>query len=194
MSSKNTHLLTPIVVFVLITAAFGLFAYRRTLVEAEPGDFHVKTGNYRLEDGRYEEAIAEFELALEQNAAHRGAHFGLALTYIQTLRLDEALAKLDETLAIDPEFAVAYANRGITHDRLERYEAAVADYRRAVELDPEVAEGPGRIWRFLHNVPEKPPTIAERADYLEAELAKPPQERLLRVPEEDEKQRMYKVD
>lgn len=193
MSSQGTHPLVPIVVFVLITAAFGVFLYKRAFVEEKPGDFHVKTGNYRLEDGRYEEAITEFRLALEQTPRHRGAHLGLALTYIQTERLEEALAELDETIAIDPEFAVAYANRGIVHDRLAQYEEAVADYRRAVELDPEVAEGPGWIWRFLHNVSKKPPTIADRADYIEAELKKPPEERLLAVPEEDEKQRMYKV-
>ena len=193
MSSQSIHPLTPILVFVLITAVFGLFVYKRVLVEDEPGDFHVKTGNYRLEDDRFEEAIAEFELALGQHPSHRGAHFGLALTYIRMERLDEALAKLDETLAIDPEFAVAYANRGITNDRLGRYEEAVADYRRAVELDPKVAEGPGWLWRFLRNVSEKPPTIADRADYIEAELQKPAAERLLAVPEEDAKQRMYKV-
>lgn len=69
----------------------------------------------------------------------------------------------------------------------------MADYRRALELNPDLAKGPGWLWRFLRNVQEKPPTIKDRADYLEAELAKPPEERLLRVPEEDEKQRMYKV-
>lgn len=193
MSRQGTTPLVPIVVFVLITAAFGVFLYKRAFLEEEPGDFHVRTGNYRLEDRHYEEAIAEFKLALEQTPRHRGAHLGLALTYLQTERLEDALAELDETIAIDPEFAVAYANRGIANDRLGRYEEAVADYRRAVELDPEVTEGPGWIWRFLHNVSEKPPSIADRADYIEAELKKPPQERLLAVPEQDEKQRMYKV-
>ena len=41
---------------------------------------------------------------------------------------------------------------------------------------------------------EKPPTIKDRADYIEAELAKPADERLLQLPEEDDRQRMYKVD
>ena len=41
---------------------------------------------------------------------------------------------------------------------------------------------------------EKPPTIADRADYLETELAKPADERLLQLPEKDGEQRMYKVD
>ena len=68
------------------------------------------------------------------------------------------------------------------------------DYRKAIELDPDILEGPGFLWRFMRNVDEKPPTIESRADYLEAELAKPEAERLLKVPEKDEKQRMYKID
>ena len=59
-------------------------------------------------------------------------------------------------------------------------------------LDPETAEGPGYLWRFLHNVNKKPSTIADRADYIEAELKKPESERLLRVQELDDQQRMYK--
>ena len=71
---------------------------------------------------------------------------------------------------------------------------ALADYKKAIELDEEILEGPGWLWRFMRNIDEKPPTIKDRADYLEAELAKPESERLLKVPSEDEKQRMYKID
>jgi len=68
------------------------------------------------------------------------------------------------------------------------------DYRAALQLDEKLTKGPGWLWRFLRNVPEAPPTIRDRAEYLEAELAKPAAERLLQVPEKDAEQRMYKVD
>ena len=74
------------------------------------------------------------------------------------------------------------------------HELALADYRTALELDEKLSKGPGWLWRFLRNVPEAPPTIRDRADYLEAELAKPLGERLLQVPEKDAEQRMYKID
>lgn len=193
MSRETPSFRTPIVALVVVTAIFGVFLYWRTQVEDTPGDYHVRQGNYRLEDGQFDDAIAEFERALERTPRHRGAHFGIALTYIQMGRLEDAVAKLDEVVEIDPGFGAAYANRGIVHDRLEHPEAALADYRRALELEPELADGPGWIWRFLRNIDEKPPTIADRAAYLEAELAKPPEERLLRLPEADREQRMYKV-
>ncbi len=194
MSGDAASARTALIAFAVVTAIFALFAYMRTRVEDVPGDYHVRKGNYRLEDGQYRQAIAEFELALEKTPRHREAHFGVAVTYIRMEHLEDAVAKLDEVVEIDPGFGAAYANRGIVQDRLGRHRQAIDDYRQAVELDPELAEGPSWLWRFLRNIDEKPPTLADRADYLEAELAKPPEERLLAVPEEDARQRMYKVD
>jgi tetratricopeptide (TPR) repeat protein len=178
----------------IVLGAGAIFVYGRVAGDSAPGDFEVRTGNYRLEDGLYEQAIGEFEKALVENPEHTGAHLGLALTLLQMGRLEEAITRFDRVLALDPEMAVAYADRGIAWDRLGEHEKALADYRAALALDDKLTKGPGWLWRFLRNVHEPPPTIADRADYLEAELAKPLEERLLQLPEEDSKQRMYKID
>jgi len=54
-----------------------------------------------------------------------------------------------------------------------------------------VGAGPDWLTRLLRNQPHQPPGIAERARYLKEQLALPPSERLLRVPELDEAQRPY---
>ena len=172
----------------------GFLIYWRTGVEKIPGDINVRAGNYRLEDGFYEEAEKEFSEALQKTPDHVMARLGLATTYMQTGRDTEALQELNLVIELKPDLAAAFANRGILYDRSGEYEKALADYRKALELDPEILEGPGFLWRFMRNIDEKPPTIESRADYLEAELAKPEEERLLKVPGEDEKQRMYKID
>ena len=172
----------------------GIIIYWRVGTEQVPGDYDVKKGNYRLEDGQYDLAVKEFTKALEENPDHVMAHLGLAITYMQMGKNTEALYKFNLVIEINPELAAAYANRGILYDRSGEHAKALADYRKALELDPEILEGPGWIWRFLRNIDEKPPTIKDRADYLEAELAKPEGERLLKVPELDEKQQMYKID
>jgi tetratricopeptide (TPR) repeat protein len=172
----------------------GIIFYWRLGVEDNPGDYNVKAGNYRLEDGQYEEAVKDFSEALKKNPENALAHLGLAITYIQMNKSAEALVELNRTIELAPEMAATYANRGVLYDRWGEYEKALADYRKALALDPEILEGPGFLWRFMRNIDEKPPTILQRADYLEAELAKPPAERLLRILEKDEKQRMYKID
>lgn len=186
--------LTALLVLAIVLGAGAAFVYGRIAGDSGPGDFEVRTGNYRLEDGLFDQAIAQFDEALDKNPEHTGALLGLGITYLQMGRLEEAVASFDRLLAVDPAMAVAYADRGIARDRLGRHEQALADYRAALELDAKLAKGPGWLWRFLRNVQEPPPTIRDRAEYLEAELAKPPEERLLRLPDKDAEQRMYKID
>jgi len=178
----------------LLAIILLVFYWRGGGVEKVPGDFNVRKGNYRLEDGQYEEAVEEFSEALGKNPDHAMARLGLAVTYMQMGRDKEALQEFNQVIENNPELAPAYADRGILYDRRGEHRKALADYKKAIELDPEILDGPGWLWRFMRNVDEKPPTIKDRAAYLEAELAKPEEERLLQLPELDEKQRMYKID
>jgi hypothetical protein len=70
----------PYIIGLLII--IGLVLYWRIGVEDAPGDYNVKTGNYRLEDGQYEEAVKEFSEALGKNPDHAMARLGLAVTYM----------------------------------------------------------------------------------------------------------------
>ena len=124
-----------VLVLGIALAAGAAFVYGRVAGDSAPGDFEVRTGNYRLEDGLHEQAIAEFEAALAKDPEHLGAHLGLAVTLLQMDRLEEAIARFDRVLAIDPELAVAYADRGIAWDRLGEHEKALADYRAGLALD-----------------------------------------------------------
>lgn len=119
-------------------------------------------------------------------------------------RYHQALAGYDEAIARQQPRdmddlgrriqGVALVNRGILKDRVGDYQGALADYRQSLQLAPEVNEGPGLLTRFMRNQPEKPPTVADRARYLEQQLALPASERLLRLPDEDNRQRSYKMD
>jgi tetratricopeptide (TPR) repeat protein len=119
-------------------------------------------------------------------------------------RYREALNAYDETIekeqarGVDQERrtiqGVAYANRGILKDRMGDYPGALADYEQAMALEPDVRDGPGFLTRFMRNQAEKPPTVADRARYLRQQIALPPSERLLALPEQDAKQRSYKMD
>ena len=160
----------------------------------ESGELHYRTGNLRLEDGDFQAALAEFNLMLKEDMANPTGLLGRSLALKELGHLDEALEDITTAVELKPDFAAAYANRGIILDHLGNYEAAIADYRKAVQLDPELGEGPDWITRFLRNQDESPPPIIDRANYLELELKKPSSERLLSNPEEDAKQRSYKLE
>lgn len=160
----------------------------------ELGVMEYRRGNLRLEDGKPEGALREFDTVLKRDPNHAPSHLGRALALMALRQNDEALMSFDLAVEIRPDFSAVYANRGILHDRMGRYSEAISDYHKALSLDPELGEGPGWITRFLRNQDEPPPTIADRARYLEAELKKPAWERKLRYEEIDQKQRSYKYE
>ncbi|MDZ7749036.1 MAG: tetratricopeptide repeat protein [Halofilum sp. (in: g-proteobacteria)] len=149
-------------------------------------------------DGLYEKARSGYREILDAPGAGRtmrlDARRGLARTLMELGEHEAALRQFDRAIDAAPEFGAAYANRGILYDRMGRYERAMADYRKALELDPSLDEGPGFLTRFMRNQAEQSPTIGDRADYLAAQLAKPPGQRLLRVPEKDAEQQSYRKD
>jgi len=172
----------------------GVTAYEYVHQDSAGGLLHYRLGNQRLEDGLHDQALTEFQAVLAEHPRHAGARLGVALALMGMERDSEALAAFDAALRDKPDFAAAFANRGILLDRLGEHEQALADYRQALRIDPELGEGPDWLTRFLRNQADRPPTIADRANYIEVELKKPPGERVLRIPERDAAQRPYKVE
>ncbi len=173
----------------LATAAW--FLYDMLLAGRDAGLDAQSAADRLFEDGAYERALTLYR---EREAIEPGNAFalrGIALSLMQLGRTDAALGAFAAAIDADPQNASAFANRGILHDRLGQYERAMADYAQALSLDAEIADGPGFLTRFLRNQPERPPSVADRLAYLQAELAKPEEERVLRMPEVDAAQRPY---
>lgn len=191
MSNEGLYPFLKWTAIVLVAAFVGWSIYDSFVAQRSAGDTPYFEGNTLFKDGHYERALAKYEEALAEAPTHFAARRGKARALLQLERYEEALAVYDKVVEEQPEFAPAYANRGILYDRMGRYREAIADYERALELEPELAEGPNWLMRFLRLQPEKPPTIDDRVRYLRAELQKPEDERLLRVPEVDAEQRPY---
>lgn len=116
---------------------------------------------------------------------------GLANSYVQLKRYDDALRTIDRAIQLDPEFGGNYAIRGIIYDHTGQHRQAMEDYELSLKKSPEVAEGMHWLDRLLHNIQEKPPTIEERLAYLKHQFSLPASERVLSIPELDDKQRPY---
>jgi tetratricopeptide (TPR) repeat protein len=171
----------------------GWSVYDGFLKDSSPHGQELAAAFRYLEDGQYQDALHIYQSLLKQDLNNNYALRGKAQALLQLGEFDHALAVYDEAVFREPNMGVTYANRGILKDRMGDYEGALADYRKALALEPEVADGPGFMTRFLRNQSEKPPTVADRANYLEEQLAKPESQRLLQVPEMDGAQRSYKM-
>lgn len=202
MSARTIRRFVILMVVLIIVTMIGSDLYKETF-QRPPGDFEVQMGDNRLSEGKYEEALKEFDAALRASPDHRGALMGRSIVYIQTERYPEAIAELtylinflkgslesDDTTGW-ATLAGAYANRGIVHDRTGRYQKALDDYIQALKTDAEAVDEPGVIHKILYADPN-PSSVRKRAQYLYEQFQKPPGERLMRVPEIDAKQRMRK--
>ena len=193
-------------VILLALATFVMFTFWavvRSYVQAPTGDYEVRQGDILLSDGRYEAALERFNAALAVSPDHRGAVMGRGLVFLQSERYIDAEAEFtylieflrDNVEANDATgiavHAAAYTNRGIIYDRTGRYEKALADYIEALKIDEGAVDGPSLIDRVIYGTP-RPATTRQRAIYLIEQLDLPEDQRVLRIPEKDAEQRMYK--
>ncbi len=201
----NARVLRRFVIIAALTTfvMVGASAVVEDLLSRPQGDYEVRKGDILLSDGRFEQALDWFDRALAVAPAHRGAMMGRAIALMQMDRTDDAEAAFSALIRYltanrSPDDATArgvlagaYANRGILRDRAGRYEEALADYREALAIDRAAVAGPDIFHKILYGN-AKPATVEERARYLAEQLAKPPDQRVMHVPEADARQRMYK--
>ena len=192
-----------ILMAILTFGGFTLWAVTGSYLQSPPGDYEVRQGDIFLGDGKHDKALERFNAALAVSPDHRGALMGRALVFLQAGRPTEAEAEftylikyLQENLEPDDVtgfgvFAGAYTNRGILYDRTGRYEKALQDYIQALKIDEGAIDGPSLIDKVIYGTP-RPATVRQRAIYLQKQLALPEGQRVLRIPEKDSEQRMYK--
>ncbi|MBX7073362.1 MAG: tetratricopeptide repeat protein [Pirellulales bacterium] len=101
---------------------------------------HNERGEVLAEQGRGEEALADFEKSLQYDSTRWKALHNRAISYALAGLYDQSLADFDATIKLKPNYANAYFNRGeLLYDRGE-YQQAVEDYSRAIRLAPRDSE------------------------------------------------------
>jgi choline-sulfatase len=93
----------------------------------------------RMEQGRYEEAVAGFRRYATLVPSSADPHHWIAICLSRLGDRDRALAEADAALALDPHYAEAHALRGGLMAARGRLEAALGDLRAAVESAPDSA-------------------------------------------------------
>ncbi|MCB9352592.1 MAG: tetratricopeptide repeat protein [Lewinellaceae bacterium] len=111
---------------------------RSTLVEDnnKPIALAWRAEAYRL-SGKYNEALADFNQAIESRPDYEWALVLRGLVYQDLKRYEEALADLGKAIELKPDYEWALVKRGSVFQDLKRYEEALADLSRAIALKPE---------------------------------------------------------
>jgi Tfp pilus assembly protein PilF len=93
-------------------------------------------GKAYYEQGRYQEAVAEFKKVVASGQAAAPDHLALGQALIQTNKLDEALEELNTARQMAPDNLAVHYNLGILYKHELHYPQAEAELRRVIASDP----------------------------------------------------------
>ncbi|HKP54977.1 MAG TPA: tetratricopeptide repeat protein [Chloroflexia bacterium] len=104
---------------------------------ASEANIHVQRGYDYYENRLYEQALAEYNRAIELDPKLAVAYRARGYVYYERNDYERALAEYNRAIELDTKLTKAYSNRGYVYYERNDYERALADYNRAIELDPE---------------------------------------------------------
>jgi tetratricopeptide (TPR) repeat protein len=116
-------------------------------VEKRPNNprAHNNLGVALLRQGHVQDAIGNFERALQIKPGDANAHYNLGLALVQLGRLPEAIQQYHRALRINPDYADAHNDLGIALQQTGKIEEAIAHYEQALRLNPDFVDAENNL-------------------------------------------------
>ena len=105
---------------------------------ADSQDAGFQAGLYRMENGKYEEAIEAFTAFTGDEAYGAGAWYNIGISRMNLAQYPEAVEAFNSCEENGGAFSGLYYNRGICGLMSEQWESAVADFEKSVATEPFV--------------------------------------------------------
>lgn len=99
-------------------------------------DVFYMRGRQALADGRYSQAIEQFNVLSQLDTADYWTFFFRGIAKYNLGDLRGAKRDFDRSVRLNPVFTSGYHYRGITESRFGNYDAALADLQHAIDLRP----------------------------------------------------------
>ncbi len=115
---------------VLQVVIFFLFSCMKDAVAV-----YVNRGNDYAKKGQYDEAILNYNKALEINPRYALAYYNRGNAYDEKGQYDQAISDFTKALEINPRFGEAYIRRGGAYGKKGQYDQAISDFNKALEIN-----------------------------------------------------------
>jgi|GEM_PF-887250 tetratricopeptide (TPR) repeat protein len=103
-------------------------------------EMYYKRGRILVSRKRYNEAISDFEKAVQINPDHEKAYIKLGLVYYGQGDFRKALFCFQKAIFINPSALEAYVNSGAVFFQMGNYEEALLYFKEALRINPRSAE------------------------------------------------------
>ncbi|CAK76101.1 unnamed protein product (macronuclear) [Paramecium tetraurelia] len=98
---------------------------------------HLLTGNALTKMYRFEEALRDYDLAIQRNFENSDYFYCKAITLRKMNRFQEALEHFDLAIQRDPQNSDYYHSKAITLTKMNRFEEALNNFDLAIQKNPE---------------------------------------------------------
>ncbi|KAK7292997.1 hypothetical protein RJT34_15857 [Clitoria ternatea] len=127
-------------------------------------------GNKLFVDGKYEEALSQYELALQvapdmpSSVEIRSiCHANRAVCFLKLGKYEDTTKECTKALELNPAYVKALLRRGEAHEKLDHFEEAIADMKKILEIDPSNDQARKTIRRLE-------PLAAEKREKMKEEM------------------------
>jgi protein O-mannosyl-transferase len=101
---------------------------------------HYNLGNALAECKRADEALAQYQMAVQIDPNDPQARYNMAIGLTRRGQVDEALAQYGKAIELKPDYTRAHNNLGALLASRGQTDEAIAHYRRVLEIRPDDAE------------------------------------------------------
>jgi tetratricopeptide (TPR) repeat protein len=162
LMGKKYRLIKPVFCGALLLA-LGVLTWRqcgmyadietlwRTTLEQNPACWMARNnlGNALIQKGRLDEAIIQYQKALDTVPDNAEVHNSFGSALFQNGRTDEAIIQFQKALAIQPNHPKAENNLGNALIQKGRAEEAVMHWQKALAMQPGFAEADYNLGHYL---------------------------------------------
>ena len=121
-------------------------------LQPQQAEKYVAQGDAHFAQGLYNEALAEYNAAIEYDPGLAAAYWGRGRVYHFDRGLySKAADDYSRVIELNPVYTEAYFYLGLAHTANGVYDRAIADFSKAIELDPDLSMAYDlRAWCYLY--------------------------------------------
>ncbi len=140
---------------------------KNTLVLEKTANAYRTRGKRKNETGQYDEAIVDFNRAIELDPHKADYYRERGVSYHQRGEYDEAIADISRAIELDPFKADYYFERGVNNYFNGQCDQTIADISRAIELDPHKPNYYYERGKTYHHMGQYDQAIADKSRAIE---------------------------
>ena len=101
----------------------------------QDGELYFNLGQESLQEGKYDQAISDFSLAIEANPKYFQAFNSRGIAYYRKGQYDLAIADYSSAIELNSKDAMLYYNRGVSYANKGENDKAISDFSKAIEIN-----------------------------------------------------------